>query len=197
MFPVGSHMADTRVEVTVPIHQVTASGILAFQCKIWNLQDDNMVNILRVVNGRAEPITTGDGYIPSPVHDRVFLDLRTAQDESVVYFVTILDITDEDNGEYMCKVVSIVDGDYVNIAKDSIEIIVYSYPNRKYPICTSLPVSLHHLSVKDTMTLTCASEITVPMVDLLWEQSGSRGSLQTSRTVEGNIVYFIQHPSKF
>ena len=154
-----------------------------------DLQDDNMVNILRVVNGRAEPITARDAYMPSAVYDRVFLALRIAQDGSVLYFVTILGITDEDNGEYMCKVVSIVDGDYVNIAKDSIEIIVYSYPNRKYPICTSMPVSLHHLNVKGTITLTCASEITVPMVDQLWEQSDFGGSLQTYRTIEGNIIY--------
>ena len=142
LFPVGSQMADTRVEVTAPLHPVTVSGILAIQCQIWNLKDDNMVNIWRVVNGRAEQITTRDTYMPSAVYGRVFLALRTAQDGSVVYFVTILDITNDDDGEYACKVMSIVGTNYVNVEQDTILINVYSYPDRKYPICTSLPVHL-------------------------------------------------------
>ena len=35
LFPVGSQMTDTRVEVTAPIHPVTLGGIIAFQCQIW------------------------------------------------------------------------------------------------------------------------------------------------------------------
>ena len=48
----------TRVEVTAPVQSVTTEGILAIQCKIWNLQDDYTVKLFRVTHTRTDEITS-------------------------------------------------------------------------------------------------------------------------------------------
>ena len=80
----------------------------------------------------------GSSYLQSPVHNRVFLALRTAPDGSDIFFVTILDISDQDRGEYKCKAHSLADATEFS---DSINVEIYSYPylNTRY-----VPVYLLH-----------------------------------------------------
>ena len=158
-------MADTRVKVTSVTKPVTIGGVIAIQCQIWNMQDDYMVDILRMVNGRPQVITSGDNYMKSPVHSRVYLALRTASDGSNIFFVTMLDVTEQDGGEYICKADSIVGNDYI---QDSIEIEIYSFPDSGYPLCTSTPVYPVHIYERGTLSLECTAGQSAPMVDLRW-----------------------------
>ena len=48
--------------MTTPINPVTADGILAIQCQIWNMRDEYNVDILRAVNKGTEQITNGVNY---------------------------------------------------------------------------------------------------------------------------------------
>ena len=182
-----TEMADTtRVEMTTPINPVIVGGVLAIQCQIWNMQNNYVVNILRKMDDQVEQIAIGNTYMPSPVHNRVFLALRTAPDGSDVYFVTILDISEQDRAEYICKVASLLDTDFF---KDSIDVAVHSYPRPMYPICTSVPASPLRVNAKDSLTLTCASEKTIPLVDLTWEKQMEDILVNSRSTIEGNMVY--------
>ena len=182
-------MADTIVEVTPLTNPVTVGGILAIQCQIWNLPKDDyniMVNILRMVDGRPQVITSDDNYMRSPVHNRVYLALRTAPDGSNIYFVTMLDVSEQDGGEYICRVLSLVDARYI---EDSSEIEIYSFPDSAYPVCTSIPASPVLINEGDTLSLECMSGQSAPMVDLNWRNIKADILLRTRSHIEDSTLY--------
>ena len=186
LVPAMTAMADTKVELTTLNNPVTVGGILTIQCQIWNLQEGYMVNILRMVNGLPQLITSGISYMPSPVHNRVYLALRTAPDGSDIYFVTMLGVTEQDGGEYICKAYSIVHTDDI---QDSTEIEIYSFPTLAYPICTSLPVSPVRIIEADILMLECSSEMTTPKVDLMWRNIMADIPLKTRHIFKDSTVY--------
>ena len=53
-----SESADTRVEVTSPVHPTTVGGIVAIQCQVWNMQNAYTVNFFRVINGHSDQVTS-------------------------------------------------------------------------------------------------------------------------------------------
>ena len=95
--------AETRVKISTPVDTITNGGILAINCEISNMQDSYKVNIFRVRDDVTEEITTGSDYVSSsPLGQRVFLSQRTI-DGIAVYFLTIVDIEERDQGEYFAR----------------------------------------------------------------------------------------------
>ena len=164
----SAEAAQTRVELTSPVHPATVGGILALQCQVWNMQEEYTVNIFRVVNGRTDQLTLRDKYdTDSSLGQRGYLAKRTFSDGSLVLFLTVIDISPGDEGKYLCKVYSLTDGNYRDIAKDLMTTEIYSFPDEAFPTCNSAPNNLK-FNRNEQLTLTCTSEKGVPAVYLDW-----------------------------
>ncbi|XP_072031295.1 uncharacterized protein [Amphiura filiformis] len=184
-------MAETKVEVTTPVNPVTLGGILAIRCQIWGVEREHVVKIFRTLSTRTEEITSGDTYMRSSINQRVFLAIRNLSDGSVAYFITVTNITHEDQGDYACKIFSISDFNYINIAGDSIQINVVSLPNEAYPVCASFPMDPISLMENSTLKLTCSSESGVPAVDLKWRRDNHNyyHDYVASNITDGDIIH--------
>ena len=122
--------AETRVELTTLAHPATVGGILAIQCQVWKMQDGYTVDLYRVLtNGHTDQITVrGNYYSQSSLGERGFLAKRSFSGGSMVLFLTVIDITTTDQSNYFCKVYSDLHGNYVEIARDSTDIEIYTFP---------------------------------------------------------------------
>ena len=169
MFPAWSMAAQTRVEVTTPVQPITVGGILAVQCQVWNTQDSYRVNLFRVLtNGDTEQLTLRGNYDShSSLGQRAFLAKRTFSGGSLVLFLTVVDVLLSDEGNYMCKVYSLTNGKYRDIAEDSMTIDIYLFPDKGFPTCNSAPSKVSFNS-NDQLILTCASAKAFPTVQLDW-----------------------------
>ena len=95
-----TQVTDTRVEGTLLMKPVTVGGLMVFQCRIWNMEEDYSFNIVRFYNDQIEPITSRNLYHDSPLQNRVFLSRRVFSDQTHVYVMTLVDISHNDEGEY-------------------------------------------------------------------------------------------------
>ena len=167
----GPAATETRVGFDAPVNPVVVGGILAVQCQIWEMQGGYTVMIMRTIDGESEQITNGPAVTPvSSVANRVYLSVRTFRDGSVVYFVTLLDISDSDRGEYGCTVFTMSNRRFIEIADNSTNVLVASFPEETQPTCSSNPDNL--VMQENTMLrLMCSAYKTFPVVDLKWRQS--------------------------
>ena len=177
---------DTQVTISTANYPVTNGGILTIRCQAWNLQNHVTVNIFRTINMRTEQITTGKSIHPL-AGPNVFLATRTLSDGSVVYFVTMVDISEKDQGKYLCKVFDISKVTYYQ--EDSINIKIYSYPASMYPLCTSVPNQPITVSVNDMLTLTCTSDKGFPHIETNWKNTKTSRYIATKNKTEGNLVH--------
>ena len=164
--------AKTRVEITSPAHPLTVGGILVIQCQVWQMQDGYMVDIFRVLdNGRTDQITVrGDYYSRSSLGERGFLAKRSFNDGSTVLFLTVVDILWSDQGSYLCTVESDLQGKFVEITRDTVDIEIYTFPRQPYPSCNNIP-NTRIVQENRKLTLTCTTEKGYPVVDLIWSCS--------------------------
>ena len=166
-----SQEVDTLVEVTSLVNPITVGGLMAIQCRLWNMQERYIVNIFRVFNGRIEKITEGKSYLDSSLSNRVFLASRVFSDRTHVYVLTLVGITHDDQGEYGCRAEHVSVEGTNTIATDRVRIDLYSFPNKIYPVCESEPVQPITLYARDRLLLTCSSERSSPRVDLNWSST--------------------------
>ena len=177
-------MADTRVTITAPANPVINGGILAVQCHVWNLNDDDTVTIFRVSNERTVQITNGEDIVRPSQRLNVFLSKQTLVGGSVIYFVTIVGVSEKDQGEYVCKVF-----DFTGyIAENSMEILVYSNPSDAYSICTSDPKEPITLNEKSRLELSCSSDTGMPDVDIKWKSTNPDINFSVENTRDGFIM---------
>ena len=164
-------LPDTKaltVEVTSPIHPVTVGGIIAVQCKISSLESGYTVKIVGVTKRHTEEIWSGTSYLQSTLGQRAFVSKRSIPGGDTIYFMTITQVSLQDQGKYKCKVGHYEDGDYVKLAEDSIYIEIYYLPNRVYPQCQSTPANTQNLAENVNFRLTCISSKGIPTVTLRW-----------------------------
>ena len=166
--PGCSQTAQTRVELTSPVHPPTVGGILAIQCHVWNMQDGYKVNIFRAVNGQTEQLTIQGNYNShSKLGERAFLAKRTFSGGALVLFLTVVDVVKSDGGKYSCKVYSWSDETINNVAQDSMTIEIYTFPSTIFPSCESDRNTLA-LNTGENVILTCTSDNAFPLVQLNW-----------------------------
>ena len=177
----------TTAEMTIPVHPVTVGGVLAMQCEIQNIGDGYKVNILRVIKDRTEQITSGLTYFQSSLHQRVFLAERTMPGGTIMYFMTIVDISLMDSGKYTCKVLDLSTGDYITVAEDSVDIDVYYLPDPLYPQCQIDPERTLNLNENTNIKLSCISSIGNPQVELRWKTSNSLDIVSRNRDQDDTI----------
>ena len=161
--------ADTRLNVEAPVSPVKHGGILSIHCQIWELQSDlHEVTISRQVRGqRSQRLSMGD-VIMQNWEDRIFLAIRQLGDGTVVYFLSITQVTTADAGSYSCELFT--DSLRRVIDDDRVEIEVEYFPEDE-PECIP-PVSLDiHAGVP--VEIACNTPDAYPGVELLWRRTGT------------------------
>ena len=180
-------LAEPVVHVTGSVNPVKTGGILSIHCQIWNLVDGYQVTISRQLDGesKSDQISWNEDVLPS-VEDRVFLALRQIGDGSVVYFLSIIDVTEEDKGIYRCKVINTADT-FAEIAADYVSIDILFFPSESFPVCDH-PQNMD-VYAGDDVTLNCSSNAGNPIVALTWKRTKT-GTIPKSTQITQNGVTF-------
>ena len=183
--------ASARVEVsTLPVQSITIGGMLGIKCQVWNFEETYTVNIFRTFSGQTEQLTRGSVIVPSSLGQRMFLSTKTMSDGSIVYFMTITDVSGLDQGEYWCKVYQLSGGNYIVIDEDSTQVEVYYLPDSIYPQCQSTP-AIPNMNEHMPIKLTCLSANGVPTVSLRWvdtmKQEISSRTISQDGTVKSEL----------
>ena len=177
----------TRVEVTVPVNPVTVGGILPIQCKISDIADDHRVKILRVTDDQTEEIASGLDYLSSSFGQRVFITERRMSGGILVYFMTVVDISTLDEGEYYCLVYALSGIDSVKVAEGSTNVEIYFLPDRIYPLCDSTPAATQSLNIDVQLKLSCISAKGAPAVTLRWIDNSKQEIAAHSKILDDTV----------
>ncbi len=156
------------VKVTSPIHPVTVGGILAVKCDISSLESRHIVKIVGVTRMHTEEIWSAASYSQFAIGQRAFVSKRSLPGGNSIYFMTIPQVSLQDQGRYVCKVGHYVNANYVTLADDSIDVDIYYLPDRVYPQCQSNPDNTKNLAENVDLRLTCISSKGIPTVSLRW-----------------------------
>ncbi len=161
-------MVDLEIDLTAPINPVETGNMLSIHCRIQGLSiSSHTVTITRNMSGSSERLAMDDTILNQD--ERFFLAYRRLQDNAVVFFLSIIDITREDEGIYNCI---LRDKDtLLEIVRDSVTVLFKYFPADIYPICspseTDLPDGLAMIAGQQ-MSLNCSSELGNPEVTMEW-----------------------------
>ena len=178
----------TSVEVTVPVQPVIVGGVLAIECKIWNMENDHTLRMYRSTKTHTEQLTWGLDYMTaSSLGQRIFLSRRNMPEGSTVFLATILDISMLDQGEYICKIYTLSGTDHVKVTEGSVTVEVYFLPNSIYPQCQSTPAIVENLNENVQLKLACISAEGAPAVALRWIDN-SYQEISSQNIIQDNTV---------
>ena len=94
------------IKVTAPINPVREDAMISIHCQIWNKVEGQEVTMSRKLKGAARSQRLSwDEKVQNDDDDRIFLAERRLTDGSVVYFLSIIEVTQSDEGTYFCKIV--------------------------------------------------------------------------------------------
>ncbi|XP_072048137.1 uncharacterized protein [Amphiura filiformis] len=176
---------ETQLQLTIPVEPVE-DGMLSLHCQIWNLDPEYTVIMARTIRSVRETLSF-NRLVPDD-QDRMFLAVRQMPDSSVVYFLTIIQVTSEDTGNYSCKVIT-TSGKTADIATDSEEVIVSYFPHENSLDCAPNAGPMTLIAGKET-TFNCSSQVTGhPLVSLEWNQVGSFTTLESDSTVTDSQIH--------
>ena len=178
----------TEVDASLLMEPVTLGGVMAFQCRIRNMREEYSVDFVRFHNGRIEPITSRTAYQESSLQNRVFLASRVFPDRTHVYVLTLVDVSYDDEGEYLCSVQHTSRQGTSTIATGTINIDIYSYPMEIYPYCESVPSQPITLYVGNKIVLSCTSEKGNPVAELKWSCTDSNVQIIPRNTSTAGMV---------
>ena len=154
-----------RVSVMGVINPVKQGGLLSVSCEVRDFNNDDQVTIFRQrKDGRTQVLSVNEDILSS-VDDNVFLATRHMADGAVIYFLTITQVSTEDEGEYSCKVSTVLE----LLAIGKVNVTVYHFPDEASPECH--PGNLPRLQVGSILTMNCTSVAGNPVVDMEWSQS--------------------------
>ena len=166
--PLLHKTAATTVEVTVPVHPVAVGGVLAIQCEIQDVEENHIMRMFRVIKDQIEELTYDLRYMSDVLEQRYFVTKRTIPGRKMVYFMTIVDMSTLDAGEYLCRVYATSGRDFIKVAEGSIDVEIYFLPNNIYPQCQSPPALTDNMDEDVQLKLTCLSAEGAPAVELRW-----------------------------
>ena len=177
--------ATIRIKAIAPVNPVKEGTFFALHCQIWDLDKDHKVLISRDFDdGRSVVLFWDDS--PSEVEQREYLAVRTLTDGSIVYFLSVTDISQADRGTYSCKIMR-TKGTYSEIAVESVFIDVMHFPNDGNPVCdhfdpTPIPSGTR-------ITFNCSSEEGFPAVSMRWIRMGQDKVFVGQSTTYKSRVY--------
>lgn len=179
-------IAQTRVVATAPLATVKEGGILSLHCQIWRQNSKQTVVIAKRI-GTEEARLTWDKLIleEGQAGKRYFLAYRKLKDSSDVYFLSITDVTRQDEGDYVCIILQPNTYDVVN--EQSVSIGVRYFPSEGFPVCN--PTGPQTILEGTSFTLNCSSESGKPPVKINWSRTGSESELLQTQITKENTVY--------
>ena len=190
---------DVTIHLTAPVSNVEEKAILSIHCQIWNLQEGHEVSMFRLPysgssadSGANVPkrLTLGDDV--STEDERVFLATRTPMDGSTIYFLSIMDVSTEDTGNYSCRVTS-----YSGVIADkTLPMNIRYFPDENAnPVCSTVP-RIHEgfvLYPGQQLVINCSSERGNPAVTMGWNNTAnSRINSRDIVHVEGDKTVFSE-----
>lgn len=179
----------TKVSVTAPVNPVQVGRILSIHCEIRDLDGSHKVKLTREVGGKEEEVISVDKnlIIEDPAtNERTFIAERHLVNGAVVFFLSIIDVAKEDEGEYLCKVVpSNLEG---TIARHSVRVNLNYFPDESNPSCW--PQEVPELIEGIPFTFNCSSAKGNPTVDISWSRGGvDIQSNPVQESSDGSSVY--------
>ena len=171
------------VKAVAPLNPVREGDILSLRCQVWNLGNNQAVKISRHSTTNSQVFSYNKGLITG-MDERVFLAIRQLRDGSVVYFLSIIDVQVEDEGQFSCKIMDMKDD--VVVSKSSIEIKTMFFPAENFPTCWPTGT----LTVHDGLphTFNCSSDKAHPPVAIEWHRAGEDQDLDYTRDEKGSSV---------
>ena len=173
---------NASVKVNLPINPVETGAVFALHCQVSNLDDGQNVQIYKTTPGRSQQLSVDEAIVVT--EERLFLARRQLSDGSVIYFLSIIDVSIEDEAEYSCKIVSTYPT-LTEVAKHSAKLDVMYYPSVSNPICDEIHSSLMYEG--DKITLSCNSEIGSPAVSLRWKRTSDESYLVDKETTDDRV----------
>ena len=187
----ATSMTTTRVSLTAPVNPVRQEAMISIHCHIWNKEAGQEVTMSRRPKGssKSERLSWED-KIHMVEDDRIFMAERRLADSSVVYFLSVIDITRADEGLYFCKVISNVNDTLKEVASAAVNVEMQYYPDDN-PVCELIGMSTNpttgaRLTVESgtQVQFKCSAERAFPVVDLEWSRTSSSSSYKATQTVE-------------
>ena len=175
--------AETTITVTAPVSPVEEGAILSIHCEVVNLNQNHKVVLYRTRNGVTTTLSYGEG-VSHDVDDRVFLAVRQQIEGSTVYFLSIIDVTRDEGGDYFCKVIDVADTTPSKLPVSSISVQVTYFPSDVDPVC--LPKEPPVVRIGDVITLNCSSAKAYPVVTMKWTRTSDGISLEATESVVGD-----------
>ena len=189
MFVSFTQAEGVDIVASAPIPSAEEHGVFSVHCQVSNLVDTMEVTMYRLIGKNkdiVERLTLGDG-VTEGVPERVFLAHRQLMDGSKIYFLTLMDVTRADQGEYVCKVVDVI-GSIPNLPSSSVTIDILYFPSDTDPLCSPVAGQVLVEAGKE-LVLNCSSEIGNPVVTIQWTKSRT-DKVMDSQTVAGiDIAY--------
>ncbi len=184
---------DTRVEVSIKGGPIIPDSLLVVQCKIWDLPERAIVRLelqrdaddstVDIASG-TEGSDTGVQIISSD--RRYFLSTKRFPDNSIIYFLTITDITAADQGRYVCDSVNTNYGNVPRIEKDYAWVKMHYFPGNDYPKCTATPTTPLLLPEARSLTLSCKTNKGNPPVNVSWHYGSENANISTRQWINGD-----------
>ena len=166
--------AEVEIVTTAPVNPVKAGGILSIHCQVNGLESGQSITLSRQLKDSSQIDRLSWDLTLTVQDDRIFLAMRQLEDGSLVYFLSVLQVTIADKGMYICTVSA---SNLKVVAEESIDIEVQHFPDDPHPEC--FPPDKMQVEVGELVAMSCVSEAGYPVVDISWKRTGS-GKVATS-----------------
>ena len=175
--------AETTITATAPVSPVEEGAILSIHCEVVNPDQNHQVVLYRTHNGVTTTLSYGEG-VSYDVDDRVFLAVRQQIEGSTVYFLSIIDVTRDEGGDYFCKVINVAESTPSKLPVSSISVQVTYFPSDVDPECSLKEAPV--VRIGDVITLNCSSAKAYPVVTMKWTRTSDEIPLQGAQSVVGD-----------
>ena len=175
-----------QIRATAPVKEVKEGGILSLHCQISDFESTshNVIVSRDTGTGNVDLSWNDVVIVKEPeIQERLYLATRQLGDGSLVYFLSLTDVTRQDEGQYSCKVLSSTS--YAVITQKDVQVSVKYFPTSN-PTCSTTDVqSGYWFDEGAKIVLNCTSEQSSPPLTLQWSHSDSNEILGKTVVYEG------------
>ena len=179
---------SATLEAVAPLNPVKEGDILSLRCQVWDLDANNEDVKIARHSETSSQVFSYNKHLVGGVDERAFLAVRQLRDGSSVYFLSIIDVQQEDEGVFSCKILNRRHDKVA--AESSVVIKTMFFPSESSPAC--YPQGQLAVNEGSVNTLNCSSEKANPPVDIEWVRAGSNGQLTfTEPKTIGSTIYSL------
>ena len=169
MVVLGVGVGETRVQASAPVNPVELNGIFSLRCDVAKPKPHQEITIFRTVAGTVTERLSVNEEVLDSAGERVYLAVRQMTDGTTVYLLSIMMVSREDEGVYVCKIFDMESQDWVS--DDSVDLQVLYTPDSE-PSCEVLDT--YYVMEGSRVRFNCSSEAANPRVNLNWIQGAEK-----------------------